>query len=242
MMVSGTYVLTDTIDRSFDQIFTQSNEGVDAVVTSKQNIETVRGRPAAIPRVGPAPGRRGRRGRGGRGLDRRPAGLDHRRRRRSARRQRRPRARLLGQRPVRGPVRPAHLRRGQPADVRRRGRDRQGVGRGRGLCGRRQGDDRRPRRDRRVHPERDRDARRRRLVRRRDDRGAHPARGPADHRQGGRVRPDLGRRRGRRLARPARRLAAGGAPPTSTSRPASRTSSPSATTSASSPASSRPRC
>ena len=40
MMVAGTYVLTDTIDRSFERIFTQSNEGVDAVVTSKQNIET----------------------------------------------------------------------------------------------------------------------------------------------------------------------------------------------------------
>ncbi len=40
MMVAGTYVLTDTIDRSFERIFTQSNVGVDAVVTSKQNIET----------------------------------------------------------------------------------------------------------------------------------------------------------------------------------------------------------
>ena len=34
MMVAGTYVLTDTIDRSFDKIFTESNEGIDAVVTS----------------------------------------------------------------------------------------------------------------------------------------------------------------------------------------------------------------
>ena len=40
MMVAGTYVLTDTIDRSFDRIFTQSNEGVDAVVTAKEAIET----------------------------------------------------------------------------------------------------------------------------------------------------------------------------------------------------------
>jgi putative ABC transport system permease protein len=40
MMVAGTYVLTDTIDRSFERIFTQSNEGVDAVVTSKQSIDT----------------------------------------------------------------------------------------------------------------------------------------------------------------------------------------------------------
>ena len=40
MMVAGTYILTDTIDRSFDQIFTESNEGVDAVVTSTEVIET----------------------------------------------------------------------------------------------------------------------------------------------------------------------------------------------------------
>ena len=35
MMVAGTYVLTDTIDSSFDQIFTESNEGIDAVVTTQ---------------------------------------------------------------------------------------------------------------------------------------------------------------------------------------------------------------
>ena len=40
MMVAGTYVLTDTIDRSFDRIFTESNEGTDAVITSKEAIET----------------------------------------------------------------------------------------------------------------------------------------------------------------------------------------------------------
>ncbi|MDX6582003.1 MAG: putative transport system permease protein [Solirubrobacterales bacterium] len=40
MMVAGTYVLTDTIDRSFDRIFVQSNEGIDAVVTAKEAIST----------------------------------------------------------------------------------------------------------------------------------------------------------------------------------------------------------
>ncbi len=40
MMVAGTYVLTDTIDRSFDEIFTQSNKGVDAVVTTREVIDT----------------------------------------------------------------------------------------------------------------------------------------------------------------------------------------------------------
>ena len=33
-------MLTDTIDRSFEQIFTQSNEGVDAVITKREVIET----------------------------------------------------------------------------------------------------------------------------------------------------------------------------------------------------------
>ena len=37
MMVAGTYVLTDTIEQSFDKIFTESNEGVDAVVTSNES-------------------------------------------------------------------------------------------------------------------------------------------------------------------------------------------------------------
>ena len=40
MMVAGTYVLTDTIEQSFDDIFTESNQGVDAVVTSDQQVET----------------------------------------------------------------------------------------------------------------------------------------------------------------------------------------------------------
>jgi putative ABC transport system permease protein len=34
-MISGTYVLTDTIDRAFSQIFTESYAGTDAVVTGK---------------------------------------------------------------------------------------------------------------------------------------------------------------------------------------------------------------
>ena len=40
MMVAGTYVLTDTIDQSFDKIFTESNQGIDAVVTSREEVET----------------------------------------------------------------------------------------------------------------------------------------------------------------------------------------------------------
>src|SRR3954468_20065036 len=40
MMVTGTYVLTDTINASFDDIFTQSNEGIDAVLTSREAVST----------------------------------------------------------------------------------------------------------------------------------------------------------------------------------------------------------
>jgi len=40
MMIAGTYVLTDTIEASFDDIFTEANEGVDTVVTSDQAVDT----------------------------------------------------------------------------------------------------------------------------------------------------------------------------------------------------------
>lgn len=40
MMVAGTYILTDTIDRSFERIFTESNEGTDVVVTGAETIQT----------------------------------------------------------------------------------------------------------------------------------------------------------------------------------------------------------
>ena len=62
MMVAGTYVLTDTIDQSFDEIFTESNEGIDAVVTSKEAVETEDGHepPIAGERARRGPRRRGR--------------------------------------------------------------------------------------------------------------------------------------------------------------------------------------
>jgi putative ABC transport system permease protein len=39
-LVSGTYLLTDTIDKTFDQIFQTANEGVDVVVTPKRLFGT----------------------------------------------------------------------------------------------------------------------------------------------------------------------------------------------------------
>ncbi len=49
MMVAGTYVLTDTIDQSFDKIFTESNAGIDAVVTSREAVDTDDGSEPSFP-------------------------------------------------------------------------------------------------------------------------------------------------------------------------------------------------
>ena len=43
-MVSGTYVLTDTIDKAFNQIFRESYAGTDAVVTGKEHRHQLPGR------------------------------------------------------------------------------------------------------------------------------------------------------------------------------------------------------
>ncbi|MEA2365683.1 MAG: putative transport system permease protein [Thermoleophilaceae bacterium] len=39
-LVAGTYVLTDTINQSFNEIFTESLKGTDVVVTARQDIQT----------------------------------------------------------------------------------------------------------------------------------------------------------------------------------------------------------
>ena len=39
-LISATYIFTDTINHSFDNIFTQTNKGVDAAVTPKKFIDT----------------------------------------------------------------------------------------------------------------------------------------------------------------------------------------------------------
>ncbi len=49
MMVAGTYVLTDTIDQSFDEIFEESNAGIDAVVIPKETVETDDGSTPSFP-------------------------------------------------------------------------------------------------------------------------------------------------------------------------------------------------
>ena len=44
-MISGTYVLTDTIDKAFDTVFTEAYAGTDAVVTGEEAFETDFGQP-----------------------------------------------------------------------------------------------------------------------------------------------------------------------------------------------------
>ena len=146
MMVAGTYVLTDTIDRSFERIFTQSNEGVDAVVTSKQNIETfddaappfpasVLKQVEAVDGVAAAEGSIADQQVSIIGADGDPRGGNG--------------APSLGfsvSVPYSDRFDPLTYVEGGPPDERRPGRDRQGLGRGRGVRGRRHGHDRRPRR------------------------------------------------------------------------------------------------
>jgi putative ABC transport system permease protein len=61
-LVSGTYLLTDTIDRTFDQVFQTANQGVDVVISPKQRFGTdENGTPpplktAVLQRVRSAPG------------------------------------------------------------------------------------------------------------------------------------------------------------------------------------------
>ena len=50
-MISGTYVLTDTIDKAFSQIFDESYAGTDAVVTGKGADISFQGDTAETPPV-----------------------------------------------------------------------------------------------------------------------------------------------------------------------------------------------
>jgi putative ABC transport system permease protein len=50
-MVSGTYVLTDTINRAFDTIFTESYAGTDAVVTGAESDISFQGTTADVPPI-----------------------------------------------------------------------------------------------------------------------------------------------------------------------------------------------
>jgi putative ABC transport system permease protein len=48
-LIAGTYVFTDTINRSFDRIFEKSNEGVDTAITPREGLETDAGTLPTVP-------------------------------------------------------------------------------------------------------------------------------------------------------------------------------------------------
>jgi putative ABC transport system permease protein len=48
-LVAGTYVLTDTINASFNDIFTESLKGTDVAITTRQDIQTDEMEPPAFP-------------------------------------------------------------------------------------------------------------------------------------------------------------------------------------------------
>jgi putative ABC transport system permease protein len=48
-LVAGTYVLTDTINKSFEEIFTESLKGTDVAITSRQDVQTQDDMPPAFP-------------------------------------------------------------------------------------------------------------------------------------------------------------------------------------------------
>jgi hypothetical protein len=79
-MISGAYVLTDTIDKAFDAIFVDSYAGTDAVVSGREVGISFEGRErgdAAGFGVAGRDGARGRRHRGGRRYRlRRPCKVD----------------------------------------------------------------------------------------------------------------------------------------------------------------------
>ena len=47
-LVAATYVLTDTINASFDDIFNESLKGTDVTVTSREAVRTDQGQPPAF--------------------------------------------------------------------------------------------------------------------------------------------------------------------------------------------------
>ena len=48
-LVAGTYVLTDTINKSFGEIFSESLKGTDVAITARQDVETQDATPPGFP-------------------------------------------------------------------------------------------------------------------------------------------------------------------------------------------------
>ena len=69
-MVSGTFVLTDTIQKAFDGIFTSSYQQTDAVIAGKEIVKGSQSGAATVPESLLTQGAEAARGRGGRRHDR----------------------------------------------------------------------------------------------------------------------------------------------------------------------------
>ena len=191
-MVSGTYVLTDTIDKAFDAIFVDSYAGTDAVVTGKEPDISFEGESTPKRRRSPedvarrASAARRRRGRDGHRRRTRQTKILGRTARRSTR-SGAPSLRLRDRDRARGrPLQPAQARRGPLARRRRRGRrstrapptsEDYAVGDRIGDRGARPGAG--------VRVVRHREVRRRELARQRDVRDLRRPDGPEAARQGG---------------------------------------------------------
>ena len=113
-MISGTYILTDTIDKAFDAIFEDSYAGTDAVVTGQGADISFEGerraaaaRASLLPQIGSCPTSRRRRQR-----RRGTARQDHRRRRQGDRHPGRPRLRVRDRRRA-AALQPAQAPRGR---------------------------------------------------------------------------------------------------------------------------------
>ncbi len=203
-MVSGTFVLTDTINAGFKTIFTTAFATSDAVVTGKEVFGGTQNAPS-FPESTLAQGARPPRRRRGRGRRRRPGAVRRPEREGDlARRRTRPRVqRQPGRRRALQPA-DAHVR--QVAARARPGGDGRAHRLGSAHHGRRQGRRGRPRRQgEAVHGQRHRAVRGLDLARRRDDRGLRPAHRPGALQQGGPARPDLRRREAGRVVVRARR-------------------------------------
>ena len=216
-MVSGTFVLTDTMQKSFNAIFETSYENTDVIVSGHQVVES---ETADVPTI---PSSVLRDVRALAEVDAAAGAVDgpgHREGDRPRRRVARPARtrRSCRHRPDPAAAQPAEAREGRWAEGRRRDRDRRRHRQEARLRRRRQDRHVRERAGRAVHDHRHREVRRGRLARRRRDRGLrHPDRAdPAP--QEGQLRRHLGHRPRTRARRPRfGRPSRSSCPPASTS-------------------------
>ena len=223
-MVSGTFVLTDTMQKAFDGIFEESYEGTDAVVNGKQLVEFSTGGRATVP-ASLLEGHRGPpRRRRGRGFPAGPAEqLQPRQAARQQGRDHRPRGPDDGRRHRRGrpPVLPAQAQAGRLGGRRRRDRPRRRHGEQAGLRGRRHDQGRRHRPGPAVQDHGHRHLRVGRLAGQRLARHLPPPDGAGPVRQGRRLRQHLGEgRRGHLPGAAGARRSSRCCPRPPTSRPA----------------------